>query len=177
MGGILPNRKAKMATTAHIAGKKKMIVLSMLVEQTLAKNSVTLSGAVVSLHRSRLSHIYLTTWLNSILINKCTSSTIFTGPVRNTVKMTGCKNITLVTMARRIIMQECLDCTLIVFTPTRPVLSISCHNIIFAPFNTNYSGLEDDMVQAGLRKESSNMWNKPIMMSSTSRQVFSLLHP
>jgi hypothetical protein len=177
MGDILPNSKAKMATTAHIPGDKKMIVLSMLVKQTLAKNSVTLSGAVVSLHRSRLSHIYLTTWLDSILINKCTSSTIFTGPVRNTVKMTGCKNITLVTMARRIIIQECLDCTLIVFTPTRPVLSISCHNIIFAPFNTNYSGIEDDMLQAGLRKESSNQWNNPIMMSSTSRQVFSLLHP
>jgi len=177
MGGILPNSKAKMATTAHIPGVKKMIVLSMLVKQTLAKNSGTLSGAMVSLHRSRLSHIYLTTWLDSILINKCTSSTIFTGPVRNTVKMTGCKNITMVTMARRIIMQECLDCTLIVFTPTRPVLSISCHNIIFAPFNTNYSGIEDDMIQAGLSKESSNQWNSPVMMSSTTRQVFSILHP
>ena len=146
-------------------------------KQTLAKNFSTLSGSVVSLHRSRLSHIYLTTWLDSILFNKCTSSTIFTDPVRNTVKMTGCKNITLVTMARRIIMQECLDCTLIMFTPTRPVLSISCHNIIFTPFNTNYSGIEDDMVQAGLGKESSNMRNNPIIMSSTSRQVFSLLHP
>jgi len=74
-------------------------------------------------------------------------------------------------------MQECLDCTLIVFTPTRPVLSISCHNIIFAPFNTNYSGIEDDMIQAGLSKESSNQWNSPVMMSSTTRQVFSILHP
>ena len=72
-----------MATTAHIPGKKKMIVLSMLVKQTLAKNSGTLSGAMVSLHRSRLSHIYLTTWLDLILINQYTSSTIFTGPVRN----------------------------------------------------------------------------------------------
>ena len=141
-----------MATTAHIPGKKKMIVLSMLVKQTLAKNSGTLSGAMVSLHRSRLSHIYLTTWLDFILINQYTSSTIFTGPVHNTVQMTGCKNITLVTMARRIIILECLDCTLIVFTPTMPVLSISCYNIIFTPFNTNYSGIEDDKIQARLSK-------------------------
>ena len=83
MGGILPSSKAKMATTAHIPGKKNMIVLSKLVKQTLAKNFGTLSGAMVSLHPSRLSHNYLTTWLDSILINKCTSSTIFTGPVRN----------------------------------------------------------------------------------------------
>ena len=110
-----------------------MIVLSMLVKQTLAKNSGTLSGAMVSLHRSRLSHIYLTTWLDFILINQCTSSTIFTGPVRNTVQMTGCKNITLFTMARRIIMFECLDPH-----PTMPVLSISCYSIIFTPFNTCY---------------------------------------
>ena len=54
---------------------------------------------------------------------------------------------------------------------------VGCHNIIFATFNTNYSGIEDNMVHAGLRKETSNMWNNPIMMSSTSRQVFSLLHP
>ena len=73
-------------------------------------------------------------------------------------------------------MQECLDCTLTVITPTRPVLSISCHNIIFAPFNTNYSGIEDDMIQAGLSKENSNQWNNPIMMSS-ARQVFFILHP
>ena len=50
--------------------------LTMLVKETLAKNSGTLSGAMVSLHRSRLSHIYLTTWLDSILINKCKTSTI-----------------------------------------------------------------------------------------------------
>ena len=54
---------------------------------------------------------------------------------------------------------------------------VGCHNIIFATFNTNYSGIEDNMVHAGLRKETSNMWNNPIMKSSTTRQVFSLLHP
>ena len=73
-------------------------------------------------------------------------------------------------------MQECLDCTLIVFTPTRPALSISCYNIIFTPFNTNYSGIEDDKIQAGLSKESSNQWNNPLMMSSAS-QVSFILHP
>ena len=32
------------------------------------------------------------------------------------------------------------------------------------------------MIQAGLRKESSNQWNNPIMMSPTTRQVLSILH-
>ena len=57
MGSPLHTSQAKMATTAHLPGRKKMIVLSQLLKQTLAKNSDTLSGAVVSLYRSRLSHI------------------------------------------------------------------------------------------------------------------------
>ena len=115
----LPTSKAKMAITAHLPGEEKMIVLSQLLKQTLAKSSDTVAGADVSLHRARCSYIYLTTWLNSIHINKCTSSTIFTGPVRNTVKISGCRNLTIVTMARRIFIQECLDCTFYLFTPTR----------------------------------------------------------
>jgi len=38
---------------------KKKMVFSMLVKQNLAKNSGTLSGAEVSLHCSKLSHIYI----------------------------------------------------------------------------------------------------------------------
>ena len=33
------------------------------------------------------------------------------------------------------------------------------------------------MIQAGLRKESSNQWNNPIVMLVTPRQAFSLLNP
>ena len=33
------------------------------------------------------------------------------------------------------------------------------------------------MLQVGFGKKSSNQWNNPIMMSFTSRQIFSLLHP
>ena len=177
MASPFPINQAKMATTAHLPGRKKVIVLSQLVKQTLAKNSGTLSGAAVSLHRSKFSHIYLANWLDSININKCSSSTIFTGPVRKTVKISGCKNIILVVVARRVIIQECLDCTFFIFTPTRPVISNTCHNITFAPFATNYSDMEEHLVKAKLNKSGSNQWNKPILMAITSRRVFSFLHP
>ena len=168
--------KAKMATTAHLPGKK-MIVLSKLENQILAKNSLTLAGGVVSLHRAKFSNIYLTTWLDCININKSTSSIILTGPVSNTVKVSGCRNLTIITLARRIIIQECLDCTFYIFTPSRPVMSTTCHNITFAPFNTNYLGLEEDLTRARLKKEIQNEWNNPIQMSYTEREIFSLLDP
>jgi len=168
--------KAKMATTAHLPGKK-MIVLSKLENQILAKNSQTVAGGAVSLHRAKFSNIYLTTWLDSITINKSTSSIILTGPVSNTVKVSGCRNLTIVTLARRIVIQECLDCTFYIFSPTRPVMSTTCHNITFAPFNTNYLGLEEDLARASLGKDIYNEWNNPILMSSTEREIFSLLDP
>ena len=92
------------------------------------------------------------------------------------VKMAGCRSITLVTMTRRIIIQECLDCTLIVCTTTTmPVLRISCHKIVFMPFNTNYSGIK--RIQTGLKKKSLNQWSNPIVMVPSSREVFFLLNP
>ena len=75
LGGFPPQKQGQdMGTTAKIPWKR-MIGLRVFLKQNLAKNSAILSVAVVSLHCSRLSHIYLTTWLDSILINKCTSST------------------------------------------------------------------------------------------------------
>merc|ERR1712096_107016 len=32
-------------------------------------------------------------------------------------------------------------------------------------------------IKAGLSKSSSNQWNNPILLTSTTRQVFSILHP
>ena len=48
------------------------------------------------------------TWLFFLITP---TMTIFTGSVHYTGKMTGCRNITWVTMARKIIIRECLDCT------------------------------------------------------------------
>jgi len=168
--------KAKMATTAHLPGRK-MIVLSQLEKQILAKNSYTVSGSTVSLHRSKFSNIYLVTYLDSITINKSSSSTIFTGPVKNTVRISGCRNLTVVTLAKRIIIQECLDCIFFIFTPNRPVMSSTCHNITLAPFNTNYLGLEQDMIKVNLNKESHNEWNNPVLMTTTTRNIFSVVQP
>ena len=47
----------------------------------------------------------------------------------------------------------------------------------FAPFNTNYLGLEQDMIKVNLNKESHNEWNNPVLMTTTTRNIFSVVQP
>ena len=59
---------ARMAKTAHLAdpGGRKRVVLSCLVKQTVIKNSATVRGSFVMVHRSKQSQINLPTHLQSV---------------------------------------------------------------------------------------------------------------
>jgi len=177
MGSPLPSTKAKMATTAHLPGERKVVVLSELIKQTLAKQSDTVKDADVSVHKSKSSFIYLLTSLNSIQISKCSDTTIITGPVKSSVKISRCKNLRVVILARRLIVQDCVHCTLMIYTPTPPIIGASCHNIILGPHNSNYYGLEKDMRRSKLEKNCLNMWDSPILMPSTSSKIVKILPP
>ena len=166
--------KAKMATTADVeGGGRKQIVLSQLTKQTLVKDSDTLRGASLLVHRCRLSQLFLPTRLQGLKVTKCEGLMMVVGAVTGTVRVSGCRNSTLVVTARRLMVQSCVNCTFHLFSPTKPLVGPSSHNITFAPFNVNYLGLAADMKEAGLEAGAENCWNSPLVMSRTplSRQV------
>ena len=168
LGNPMTSKLAKMATTAHKAdpGGRKRIVLSRLVRQTVLKNSSTVRGSSVLVHRSKQSQIYLPTQLRSVDIVKTRSSLVVTGPVRRTLRVTGARHLTIVSVARRVIIQDCVDCTFYILTPSAPLLSSSCHNITFAPYNCNYQGFTEDIKHARLDQKSLNLWKSPEIVSS-----------
>ena len=164
----MTSKLAKMATTAHEAdpGGRKRIVLSRLAKQTIIKNSATVRGSSVMVHRAKQSQIYLPTHLRSVDIVKTRGCLVVTGPVRRMIRVTGARNVTIVSVARRVIVEDCVDCTFYILTPNTPLLSSSCHNIIFAPYNCNYDGFTEDLKHARLDQKSLNLWKSPEIVSS-----------
>ena len=157
---------ARMATTAHLAsssGRKRM-VLSQLVRQVLAKSSETVTNSSVFVHRCSQSKLFFPTFLRSLDVVKSKHCTIVCGPIKRTLKVTGCKNMIIVAMAKRVIIQDCKDCTLFLCTPTHPLLSSSCQNITFAPYNLSYNQLSKDIESASFKPLTVNFWNEPIVV-------------
>ena len=183
LGNDKTQGSAKMATTAHLpssSGRKK-IVLCNLSYQTLIKSSSTVSGSSILLHRCNQSQIYLPTNIRNIDITKCRNCVIVTGPVKKTVRVTGCSNVTVVTLAKRVIIEDCVDCKFYIFTATNPLLSSSCHGLVFAPFNVNYEGLQQDLRIVCLDKEKLSYWDKPVVLSMDNKysptEIFTILDP
>ena len=164
--------KAKMATTADVegGGGRKQIVLSQLTKQTLVKDSDTLRGSSLLVHRCRQSQLFLPTRLQGLKVTKCEGLMMVVGAVRGTVRVSGCRNSTLVVTARRLMVQSCVNCTFHLFSPSKPLVGPSCHNITFAPLNINYAGLAADMKEAGLEPEEQNYWDCPLVVSNTELQ-------
>ena len=178
LGNRTTANKAKMATTASVGGGgRKMIVLSTLNKQTLVKDSQTVRGSSLLVHRCGQSQLFFPTRLESLQLSRCVSVLVVVGSVKRTVRIKGCRNSTVIVTARRIVIQECLNCTFYLYTPNKPLLGITCHNLTFAPLNLNYSGLEEDMRKAGLDPRSKNLWDSPLLLSTVQveRQMYQLL--
>ena len=156
------------------------------------KSSSTVAGSQVVVHRCRESHLYFPAPLASLSIQKSSFSTVFTGPVspmlsspltgflqvRRVVRVSGCSEVTVVTAARRVVVQDCKNIILHLFTPNRPVLG-RCRDITLAPFNANYKDIEQDFEQAGLERHQANLWDQPIVLrtGSSAGEVYRLLEP
>ena len=158
---------AKMATTAHLpsVSNRKKIVLCQLINQTLVKNTETVSGSSLLIHRCRNSQIYLPTHLRNVDITKTKHCWVVTGPIKETLRVTGCRSISVVAVAKRIIIQECVDCKFYIFTPREPLIATSCRNLTIAWYNINYDGLEENFKKSGIDPKSSNLFNKPKLVT------------
>ena len=170
--------KAKMGTTARVGGGgRKQIILSQLSRQTLVKDSQTLRGGCLLVHRSRQSQLFLPTRLESLQLSSSNELLVVVGAVSRTVKISGCRNSTVIVAARRLVVQECLNCTFYLFTPNKPLLGLSCHSLTFAPLNINYEGLAEDMREAGLEPQAENFWDSPLLLSNAhvERPIYRLL--
>ncbi|BHF73602.1 TBCC domain-containing protein 1 [Sparganum proliferum] len=123
-----PTKRQRIATNAaHIPPTtglrgNKLIVISSVSRQIIARTSRILRHATVKIHRANSAFIYLLSPLRSVSLDRCRGSTIVLGPIENTLFISGCEGCLVITAARRVVLAGSRCCTLNIATPTRPVL-------------------------------------------------------
>ncbi|XP_005999142.1 TBCC domain-containing protein 1 isoform X2 [Latimeria chalumnae] len=116
-------KRAKIACNTHNAPEgHKMVLMTQVYKQTMAKSSERLVGAHVKIHRCNDSFIYLLSPLRSVIIEKCRNSIFILGPVQTTVHIHSCDNIKVIVVCHRLSTSSSTGCTFHVLTATRPLI-------------------------------------------------------
>ncbi|XP_075412294.1 TBCC domain-containing protein 1 [Tenrec ecaudatus] len=172
-------KRAKIACNTHVAPRMhRMVVMSQVDKQTLAKSSDTLVGTHVKIHRCNESFIYLLSPLRSVAIEKCRNSTFVLGPVQTALHLHSCDNVKVIAVCHRASISSTTGCVLHILTPTRPLVLSGNQTVTFAPFHTHYPMLEEHMARSGLATVP-NYWDNPMIVcrEHSDVSVFRLLPP
>ena len=96
------------------------------------------------------SHMYLLQPFEHATISACSGCTIVVGAVAGLLHVVDCERTTITSAARRVLVSNCYDVTHYIFTPSPPLLVGDNRNCKFAPYNTYYDGMRDDLLATGL---------------------------
>ncbi|XP_007898282.1 TBCC domain-containing protein 1 [Callorhinchus milii] len=172
-------KRAKIACNTYTAPKgHKVVVMTQVYKQTLAKSSDQLNGAHVKIHRCNDSYIYLLSPLRSVSIEKCRNSTFVLGPVQTSIHIHSCDNVKIIAICHRLSTSSSTLCTFHCLTPTYPLIMSGNTSLIFGPYHTYYPMLEDHMARTGIATLP-NYWDKPmcIGLDNCETPVYQLLSP
>ncbi len=96
------------------------------------------------------AHMYLLQPFEHATISACSNCTIVVGAVAGLLHVVDCEKMTITSAARRILVSNCNDVSHYIFTPSPPLLVGNNRNCQFAPYNTYYDGLREDLLATGL---------------------------
>jgi Tubulin binding cofactor C len=96
------------------------------------------------------AHFYLLHPFEHATISACTGCTIVVGAVAGLLHVVDCEKTCITTASRRILLSNSADTIMYVFTPTPPLLVGDNRSCQFAPYNTYYDGLREDLLATGL---------------------------
>jgi len=110
------------------------------------------SGRLHDLHVADCSdtHFYLLQPFEHATIAACTDCTIVLGAVAGLLHVVDCERTTITSAARRVVVSNSFDVVHYLFTPSPPLLVGDNHGCQFAPYNTYYEGLREDLLATGL---------------------------
>lgn len=80
----------------------------------------------------------------------CTDCTIVIGAVAGLLHVVDCERTTITSAARRVVVSNSSDVVHYLFTPSPPLLVGDNRGCQFAPYNTYYEGLREDLLATGL---------------------------
>jgi len=109
-------------------------------------------GRLHDLHVADCSdtHFYLLQPFEHATVAACTDCTIVIGAVAGLLHVVDCERTTITSAARRVVVSNSFDVVHYLFTPSPPLLVGDNRGCQFAPYNTYYEGLRDDLLATGL---------------------------
>jgi len=115
-------------------------------------SSIASSGRLHDLAVSDCSdaHFYLLQPFEHATIAACTGCTIVVGSVAGLLHVVDCEKTTITAASRRILVSNSSDVQMCVFSPTAPLMVGDNRSVQFAPYNTYYDGLREDLLATGL---------------------------
>jgi len=96
------------------------------------------------------AHFYLMQPFEHATISGCTGCTIVVGAVAGLLHVVDCEKTNVTAASRRVLVSNSADVQLCVFTPSPPLLVGDNRSCQFAPYNTYYDGLREDLLATGL---------------------------
>ena len=96
------------------------------------------------------AHFYLLQPFEHATIAGCTGCTIVVGAVAGLLHVVDCEKTIITSAARRVLVNNSSDVQVCVFTPCQPILVGDNRACQFAPYNTYYEGLREDLLATGL---------------------------
>ncbi len=120
------------------------------------------------------SYIYVLAPVKNATIFACTDCTIVIGATAGLVRIVDCERIQLASAARRLLVNNCIECVFTCFAAYSPVLSGDNRSCMFAPHNAPYPRLSSHMRMAGLPDSSPpaiNHWCHPVEAESAGAML------
>ncbi|KAK3730834.1 hypothetical protein QZH41_009942 [Actinostola sp. cb2023] len=146
--------------------KHKLVIMSQVCKQTVAKASDIYSGSDVKIHRCHYSYIYILCPLRSVTVQRCHNSTIVLGCVKTMVNIIGCENVTFIMICNGVAISGCVQCTFHLCCSTQPLILMGNESVTLAPYHTFYPKLEDHLKSQWGVKTKPNEWNRPLPLGN-----------
>lgn len=110
------------------------------------------NGRLHDVHVSDCSdaNMYLLQPFEHATISACVNCTIVVGAVAGLLHVVDCEHIKITSAARRVLVSNCFDVSHFIFTPSPPLLVGDNRSCQFAPYNSYYDGLREDLLATGL---------------------------
>lgn len=155
-----------MSNVSYAPLEQRIIILSQVCKQTVAKASDSYSGSMVKIHRCHYSYIYILCPLRAVTVENCHNSTIVLGVTKTAVNVIGCDSCSFFAVCDRVSISGCSNCSFHLCTPTRPVILPGNEKLVLAPYYTYYPTLEEHLKGPWGVPTDPNLWNDPLVLVS-----------
>lgn len=147
--------------------QRRPVVVAMASKKTVVLAAPECDLAPVRLICLSQCTVYVLAPVRSLSLFGCTAVNLVCGAIETGLIIEHCSHLTITAAARAVRVVNCHSLSLFLASATAPVVSGEVHGITLAPFNTTYPRLEEHLRAAGLNPRAGNLWDRPVVATST----------